>query len=91
MRESITTRNEHAQLEEDVRSLRRFRDSTHFQGRSDANRDRLDAQIADTETKCAAAKLKLNEMVNELIESDFWPIMRQDDVSSRWIALLVPS
>lgn len=79
MSDSITARIEYLKLENDVRHLRRLRDSPLIAASSEAVRGKNDRALVDAESRCAATKHRLNDIAERLTASDFWPVVRQGD------------
>lgn len=70
----MSTRIETLKLEGDLAGLKRVTASRQFSDMSDQTQRKLKKQVEDVETRLKAMRDNLNDIVNRLVDSDFWPM-----------------
>src|ERR1700691_1186004 len=78
--DSTKYRTDHVKLEGELRHLRFLKQSLGFAGLSKDDKSLITTQLSEVEKQCEDKKLKLNEMVAKLMETNYWPLLRAPDI-----------
>ncbi|KAG9318493.1 hypothetical protein JVU11DRAFT_584 [Chiua virens] len=78
---SITARRDYAKLETELSHLRQFSDSSLINNMPETNRARIDAQKTVLESQIVVKRKEVNDIIQKLIRSEFWPILRTPQIS----------
>ncbi|KAK7467145.1 hypothetical protein VKT23_004204 [Stygiomarasmius scandens] len=70
----LTTRTEYTKVDEQIKDIELLTNSSSFPSSSSSTRQKTESKLASLKTKRSELKEKMNSVVNQLVESDCWPV-----------------
>ena len=78
---SITSRRDYTKLESDLSQIRMLSNSPLVNNMPEADRAHINAQRMELEFQMETKRKKINETVQKLVGSSFWPVLRASQIS----------
>jgi hypothetical protein len=78
---SITSRRDYAKLESDLSQIRLLTDSSLVNNMPEVDRAHISAQKMALELQMDVKRKEINETIQKLIGSNFWPVLRTPQIS----------
>ncbi|KAI6167002.1 hypothetical protein EDD17DRAFT_1752349 [Pisolithus thermaeus] len=77
---SITTRRDYAKIESDLESFRRLSQSSYIAGLPEEEQSRINEQKIALEHQLEKKRKEVNEVIQHLIETEFWPTLKAPEL-----------
>ncbi|KZT26453.1 hypothetical protein NEOLEDRAFT_1147134 [Neolentinus lepideus HHB14362 ss-1] len=78
MADCVAARTDHLKLQRELSQYEALLQSWRFSSLPDEDKGRLRSQVTEARDRCATKKAELNELIKSLINTDYWPVPKDN-------------